>query len=45
MREATKEERDSVIVDKMKKINCLIRVDSISFITVTDEIKVWKYTF
>ena len=40
-----KEERDSVIVDKMKKINCLIRVDSISFITVTDEIKVWKYTF
>ena len=40
-----KEERDSVIVDKMKKINYLIRVDSISFITVTDEIKVWKYNF
>lgn len=38
-----KEERDSVMVDNVKRINYVIRIDSETFITITDEIKVWKY--
>lgn len=38
-----KEKRDSVMVDKVKRINYVIRIDSETFITITDEIKVWMY--